>query len=168
VNTQAPWSFVKSQISPNYAQFAPHKWFIGEYGANGQTQATIQKDLKDMDEFAKEDASFMGHFVFQFQTAYEKGPGSEANFGLFSLGDEKVADAEVCLKDSAGKTECGTFPVQCLDTHLPWFSSTPELDHRADAVAKAWGGSVQNKGLCTNFIEMPSAGLRLEPTAVMV
>jgi hypothetical protein len=158
VNTQAPWSFVKSQITPHYAQFLPHKWFIGEYGANGQTQAVIQKDLQSMDEFAGEDASFMGHFIFQFQTAYEKGSGSEMNFGLFSLGDEKVGDAEVCLVDSSNKTTCGTFSVYCLDTHLPWFSKTPELDHRADAVAKAWGGSVGNKGLCSNVPRPPSPG----------
>merc|ERR1712232_697710 len=112
VNTQAPWCFVKSQIAPNYAQFLPHKWMIGEYGANGQTQAVIQDDLQSMDEFAKEDPGFMGHFMFQFQSAYEKGSGSELNYGLFSLGEKKVGEAEVCLQDN-----CGKFSVYCLDTH---------------------------------------------------
>jgi len=155
LNTQAPWDFVKSQISPHYKQFLPHRWMIGEMGWNGQTQAIIQKDLENMDKFAIEDESFMGYFIFQFQTAYEKGTGSEMNYGLFSLGDEKVGDAHVCLLDGAGNTRCGNFAVHCLDTHLPWFSSAPEKDHRADAVARAWGGSVGNKGLCSNVLRTP-------------
>merc|ERR1712241_1366357 len=42
VNTQAPWGFVKAVIANNYAKYAPVPWFIGEYGANGQSYETIK------------------------------------------------------------------------------------------------------------------------------
>merc|ERR1719384_1374429 len=53
MNTQAPWSFVKEVIGRQYAQFSPIRWFIGEYGANGQPGATIQRDLEDMQRTAE-------------------------------------------------------------------------------------------------------------------
>lgn len=147
MNTQAPWSYVKSVVEPHYAQFLPHQWFIGEYGANGQTQTTIQNDLQGMVQYTNANSGFAGACMFQFQSAYEKG-GSELNFGIFSLGDRKIGDTgEVC---SGGR--CGTYPVYCLETHLPWFNGKPELDHRAEAVARAWGGSAQNKGRCSSAI----------------
>merc|ERR1719183_211046 len=53
MNTQAPWSYVQEVVSAHYAQFLPHKWFIGEYGANGQTQTVIQNDLQHMEQVAE-------------------------------------------------------------------------------------------------------------------
>jgi len=146
MNTQAPWSFVKQMVADKYEQFLPHQWFIGEYGANGQSQDIITGDLKDMDAYASTGNGFMGQCFFQFQTAYSKGHGSEMNFGLFSLGDHKVGDTgKVCTGNS-----CQTLPVYCLNTDLPWFDKVgkPELSHRAEAAAKGWGGTAVNRGRC--------------------
>jgi len=142
LNVQAPWSFVKGQVQDHYAQFLPHQWFIGEYGAEWQTQATIESELQDMDKLAASNVGFAGVNMFQFQTAYAKG-GSELHFGIFSLGNQKLGDVDVCSGN-----DCDTFPVYCLDTELTWFDRTPERNHRAEAVAKGWGGSVNGRGRC--------------------
>merc|ERR1712070_1283437 len=142
MNTAAPWSYVKGAIGGKYSQFLPKKWFIGEYGAGGLSQQVIQSDVSDMDEFAKEDAGFAGMNMFQFQTAYAKG-GSEMNFGIFALGNEKVGDTDNVPNQ---------YPVYCLNTDLEWFDKAghPEMSHRADAVAKGWGGSAKGHGSCSN------------------
>lgn len=146
MNTQAPWSYVKETVTAQYSQFLPKQWFIGEYGANGQTQTVIENDLKSMDSFASADPGFLGMCFFQFQTAYQKS-GSELNFGLFSLGAKKIGDTGEVCSDTGG---CGTYPVYCLETTLPWFEPQhPDLDHRAEAAAKGWGGSAENKGRCS-------------------
>lgn len=148
MNTQAPWSYVKQCISSHYDQFLPKKWFIGEYGANGQSQAVITNDTKEMDSFAASDQGFAGVNVFQFQTAYAKG-GSELNFGLFSLGDQKIGDT--------GNVP-NTYPVYCLNVELPWFNKAghPEMSRRAEAVASGWGGSAEGHGRCNPFDDAPS------------
>jgi len=141
VNTQAPWSFVKSVIAGNYAKFSPTPWFIGEYGANGQTLATIQADLEDMQ---KTSGDFLGAAFFQFQTAHFKG-GSELNFGLFRLGSEKLWDINPPCNDVPSK--CRTWPVYCLSKDLNWLPGS--LARRAEAVAAAWGGSLPSgRGFC--------------------
>lgn len=158
LNTQSPWSFVKEQVESVYHQFLPHRWFIGEYGANGQTNTTIISDLQDMEEHAKtHNESFWGATFFQFQTAYEKG-GSELNFGMYSLGNESIGETgEVC----SGST-CNTkYKVYCLNTNLPWFEKTPPLSHRAEAVAAAWNGSAEGGGRCKPSAR-PSAPLAEE------
>jgi len=145
VNTQAPWSFVKEVIGENYAsKFGSIPWFVGEYGANGQPGAIIQRDLEDMQQTAeKEDSVFLGAAFFQFQTAHFKG-GAELNFGLFSLGSEKrweinpPCDLEVQLQPRRCPT---TWPVYCLSDKLSWLPGT--LGERAQAVAAAWQGSMQ-------------------------
>lgn len=137
LNTQAPWNFVQEMVVKNYARFAPMPWFIGEYGANGQPPQVIESDLRAMDGFARVDDHFLGAVMFQFQTAYEKG-GSELNFGLFSLGHEQVGvTGAVCDTEIPA---CRTWPVQCLSTHLSFLPAA--LDHRAEAVARAWSGTV--------------------------
>jgi len=152
MNTQAPWDYVKSVINPKFAPYLPKKWFIGEYGANGQTQEVIKTDLQNMDNFAKTDTGFMGVCFIQFKTAYWK-TGTEMNFGLFSLGTEKVGDTgEVCSSTSGNLQSCATYPVYCLDTHLPWFNNVPKLDHRAEAAALGWGGSAENNGRCKSSL----------------
>jgi len=137
VNTQAPWDFVDAVLSGEEPTFAPTPWFIGEYGANGQPAATIQRDLENMAQKAKEDDMFLGAVFFQFQTAHFKG-GSETNFGLFRLGEQK-------LSESSG------LPVYCLSTDLWWLrlGMASTLADRASAVAAAWHGSLEGmKGLC--------------------
>lgn len=145
MNTQAPWNYVKQIVASKFSPYLPKQWFIGEYGANGQTQEVITADLRNMDSFAQSgNSGFLGVCFFQFQTAYIKG-GTEMNFGLFSLGTEKIGDTGDVCEDSA----CHTFPVYCLDTTLEWFEpKAPALDHRAEAAAKGWGGSAMNKGRC--------------------
>lgn len=136
MNTQAPWDFVNAMVSrEEEATFAPIPWFVGEYGANGQPAATIQRDLENIAKKAKDDKMFLGAAFFQFQTAYFKG-GSEMNFGLFSLGEEELPKSE-------------GLPVYCLSTHLSWLPGT--MADRAAAVAAAWHGSLQGiKGLCAD------------------
>lgn len=165
VNTQAPWSFVKEVISSKYAdRFGPVPWFIGEYGANGQTAFTIRSDLEDMQRTAEEEGSnFLGAAFFQFQTAHFKG-GAELNFGLFKLGSEKLweidppCDITVQLQPNRCPTK---WPVYCLSDDLDWLPGS--LGHRAEALADAWKGSLQKvesgRGYCKG------AGRRLDAVA---
>eukprot|EP00490_Sorites_sp_Unknown_P022574 CAMPEP_0114677806 /NCGR_PEP_ID=MMETSP0191-20121206/50974_1 /TAXON_ID=126664 /ORGANISM="Sorites sp." /LENGTH=365 /DNA_ID=CAMNT_0001950913 /DNA_START=32 /DNA_END=1129 /DNA_ORIENTATION=+ len=145
LNTQAPWTFVRDFVTRHYELydgFGGFSWFIGEYGANGQTKELIVSDLESMEEKAKSDKHFLGSAFFQFQTAYSKG-GSELNFGLFSIGQRKIGETgEVCDR----KSHCRTWPVYCLGTKLPWFDSQPALGKRAEALATAWGGIAE--GTC--------------------
>jgi len=139
LNTQAPWSFIRDVV--DYEQFLPIPWFIGEYGANGQDEATIQADLEAMQEHASRGDAFLGAAFFQFQTTYWKG-GAEMNFGLFGLGEEQIAQTgEVC------ETGCDTWPVHCLTTDLYWLPGSKA--HRAQAMATAWGGSIDTGSLCS-------------------
>lgn len=133
LNTQAPWDFVDAVIGGEEAKFAPIPWFIGEYGANGQLAATIQRDLENIERKAREDEMFLGVAFFQYQTAHFKG-GSEMNFGLFRLGEQLFSE--------------GTgLPVYCLSTDLSWLPGA--MGDRASAVAAAWHGSLEGiKGLC--------------------
>jgi len=140
LNTQAPWNFVRDLISKDYSQFLPTPWFIGEYGGNGQGEDVIRADLQSMQAFASDSDSFLGAAFFQFQTTYWKG-GAEMNFGLFGLGDEQIGETgEVC------EMGCRTWPVHCLTTKLTWLSGTKA--NRAQAVATAWGGSIDHSSLC--------------------
>jgi len=133
LNTQAPWDFVEAMIGGEESKFAPIPWFVGEYGANGQMAATIQRDLENIARKAQVDDMFLGAAFFQFQTAYFKG-GSEMNFGLFGLGEQKFA-------------ESSDLPVRCLSAHLSWLPGS--MGDRASAVAAAWHGSLEGvKGLC--------------------
>jgi len=144
LNTQAPWGYVKAVIGDSYKQFLPTPWFIGEYGANGQPEDVIRRDLEAMQRAAEKGNGFIGASIFQFQTAYFKG-GSEKNFGLFELTTEKkpVLDtAPVCLGAA-----CRSLPVHCLTPLLSFLPGT--LARRAYAVAEAWGGAVDvNRGVC--------------------
>ena len=143
LNVQAPWGFVKETITKNYGPFGNRPWFIGEFGDQGQPHDILKQDVQAMHEFASSNSSlFMGACIFQFQTAYWKG-GSEMNFGLFSLGTEKIGDTDdVC--DYKGN--CCTWPVFCLSTDLSWLPT--DQARRADAVAAAWNGTLT--GLCSN------------------
>jgi len=145
VNTQAPWGFVKAVIANNYAKYAPVPWFIGEYGANGQSYDTIKGDLVDMQKTAEEDPSFLGAAFFQFQTAHFKG-GPELNFGLFKLGDQELF--EMHPPCDIGLPDCHKpQPVYCLSPVLDWLPGSMAL--RAEAVAAAWKGSMPTgAGMC--------------------
>merc|ERR1712151_915783 len=140
VNTRSPWIFVKEKIADNYARFSPIPWFIGEYGANGQFAATIQGDLEDMQRTAERDSDFLGTTFYQFQTAYWKTARTDLNFGqngLFSLGSRSLADVTPTCRFA----QCRSWPIHCLSTDLSWLHGTK--GNRAQAVAAAWGGSLQ-------------------------
>merc|ERR1712241_1230755 len=114
VNTQAPWGFVKAVIEGDYAKrFAPIPWYIGEYGANGQDFDTGKGDMESIQALAEQDPLFLGAVFFQFQVAYFKG-GSEMNFGLFGLGNEKLGE----IPANEGCADCSTKTVYCLTPKL--------------------------------------------------
>merc|ERR1712217_756421 len=143
LNTAAPWTYVKDIISKDYSQFLPTPWFIGEYGANGQDEGTIQADLMSMQDFASQGDEFLGAAFFQFQTGYWKG-GAEMNYGMFGLGDEQIGSTgSVCDRVNF---HCRSWPVYCLTTELSHLQGSQA--HRARAVAAAWGGSIDRASLC--------------------
>merc|ERR1712117_937470 len=74
------------------------------------------------------------------------GGGSELNFGMFGLGEEKIGETgEVC---ESGESGCHTWPVHCLTTNLSWLPDT--MANRAQAVSTAWGGSTHHPSLCSS------------------
>merc|ERR1712127_321219 len=152
LNTKSPWNFVRDIISKDYEQFRPIPWFIGAYGASGQDESTIRADLISMQKHSSEDPAFLGAAFLQFQTNYWKG-GAEMDYGMFGLGEDIVSETgEVCQPGYG----CRTWPVRCLTTDLPWLEG-PKA-RRAEAVAAAWGGSIDRASLC-------SSGRRLEGAA---
>lgn len=142
LNTQAPWTYVHELVSKNYAKFEPVPWFIGEYGALGQTKDVIQSDLVSMDTAASSGGSFSGVAFFQFQTAYWKG-GAEMNFGLFGLGTKLVGQTDIVC--DMYSQPCRSWSVYCLSPKLNWLPGT--MADRAQAVMEAWGG-VLPSNLC--------------------
>merc|ERR1712117_469470 len=99
-------------------------------------------DLQSMKAYAAESSSFLGAAFFQFQTAHAKG-GSELNFGLFGLGEKQIGETgDVCEKG------CKSWPVHCLTTNISWLPGTKA--NRAQAVARAWGGSIDRSALCSS------------------
>merc|ERR1712051_109061 len=151
LNTQSPWNFVRNMISQDYSQFLPIPWFIGEFGGNGQDEDVIQADMESMQAQALGSDAFLGAAFFQFQTTYWKG-GAEMNFGLFGLGEEQIGETgEVCQ----GVEACHTWPVHCLTTNLSWLPGAQA--HRAQAVALAWGGSINHASLCSDERRLDAA-----------
>merc|ERR1719356_981489 len=104
----------------------------------------IELELEAMRTYALEADGFLGTFFFQFQTAYFKG-GSELNYGMFGLGAPQVG--------TTGKFGDRDFPVHCL-TSRQWAFEQPgsgckdECNHRAKAVARAFGGEISGNGVC--------------------
>merc|ERR1719400_2056912 len=144
LNTKSPWNFVRDIISKDYQQFRPIPWFIGEYGASGQDEASIQADLVGMQAHALEDSAFVGAAFLQFQTNYWKG-GAEMDYGMFGLGEGKLGETgEVCQPGQG----CRRWPVHCLTTTLPWLEGSKA--HRAQAASRAWGGFIDHTSFCSD------------------
>merc|ERR1712087_625687 len=144
VNAQIPWGAMKGMLADHHAQWLPRPWFIGEMGFNGAHSDDIERELDAMHTYALEAHGFLGTFFFQFQTAYFKG-GSELNYGMFGLGAPQVGrTAQFGNQD---------FPVHCL-TSRQWAFEQPnswcmdECNHRAKAVARAFGGEISGNGVC--------------------
>jgi len=153
INAQIPWERgLKEMLADHYAPLLPRPWFIGEMGFNGIHSDVIERELDAMHRYALEDNGFLGTFFFQFQTAHWKGVGSELNYGMFGLGAPQVG--------TTGKFGDKDFPVHCL-TSRQWAFEQPssgcrsECNHRAKAVAKAFGGEISGHGVC---IEEPPLG----------
>jgi hypothetical protein len=155
LNNQGPWKNGLDNMLANQYPFAPRPWFLGEMGWNGQHQDAITADLEAMADFSKQNPSYIGSFAFQFQTAYQKGFGSELNFGLFGLGEKKLG----YTADIQGKS----FDVHCLTTKLCAFqpgtnpapdACTTDCDHRVLPIAKNYGGGISGDGVCLNDIPL--------------
>merc|ERR1711920_1054973 len=146
----APYWYVKATLE-NYEDIVGSvPWFIGEYGALWQPQDEIENDLLAMDADARDSSNpFAGSAFFQFQTSYRKGFGTERNFGIFSLGAKIHQTGEVCNAPLFGEfRDCANFPVQCLSTNLDGFKFPGAANYRAQAVARAWGGSIAGPSFC--------------------
>merc|ERR1711979_99737 len=155
LNTKSPWNFVRDVIEKDYRQFLPIPWFIGEYGASGRDEAAIQADLESMQAHALSGHAFVGSAFLQFQTNYLKG-GAAMDFGMFGLGDKVLGQTgEVCEPGHG----CRSWPVHCLTTKLAWLSGSKA--HRAQAVASAWGGSIDQSSLCPRERRLSSVGTKL-------
>lgn len=150
VNQAGP-GYVRQVLAEGYKEsFGSMPFFIGEYGALWQPTTTIENELKEMDKLAQDDSNpFAGAAFFQFQQAYRKGYGTEMNYGLFSLGAQIHQTGEVCNAPLHGSfVGCANFSVQCLSTEMEGFSLPAESNHRAQAVERAWGGSLVAPGIC--------------------
>merc|ERR1712187_958360 len=155
LNTKSPWSFVRDVIEKDYRQFLPIPWFIGEYGASGRDEAMIQADLESMQAHALSGHAFMGAAFLQFQTNYLKG-GAAMDFGMFGLADKVLGQTSEVCEPGHG---CRSWPVHCLTTELAWLSGSKA--HRAQAVAAAWGGSIDQSSLCPRERRLSSVGTKL-------
>lgn len=160
VNAQVPWSGLKP-IVDNYERFLPRPWIAGEMAFQNVAADDMQKQLEDMSAYAAGGHGFAGTFFFQFQTAYFKGVGSELNFGMFGLGSKS-------LKYSVNLWQGKSEPVQCLTSRL-WPFDQPgksKFNHRAQAVAKSWGGNLVGDGLCLDSPPLVPAGVGHESVAM--
>jgi len=155
LNTKSPWNFVRDVIEKDYRQFLPIPWFIGEYGASGRDEAMIQADLESMQAHALSGHAFMGAAFLQFQTNYLKG-GAAMDFGMFGLADKVLGQTSEVCEPGHG---CRSWPVHCLTTELAWLSGSKA--HRAQAVAAAWGGSIDQSSLCPRERRLSSVGTKL-------
>merc|ERR1712050_227168 len=155
LNTKSPWSFVRDVIEKDYRQFLPIPWFIGEYGASGRDEAMIQADLESMQAHSLSGHAFLGAAFLQFQTNYLKG-GAAMDFGMFGLGEKVLGQTgEVCEPGHG----CRKWPVHCLTTKLAWLSGSKA--ERAQAVAAAWGGSIDHASLCSKQRRLSAVGTKL-------
>jgi len=155
LNTKSPWSFVRDVIEKDYRQFLPIPWFIGEYGASGRDEAMIQADLESMLAHARSGHAFMGAAFLQFQTNYLKG-GAAMDFGMFGPGEKVLGQTSEVCEPGHG---CRSWPVHCLTTELAWLSGSKA--HRAQAVATAWGGSIDHNSLCPRQRRLNAVGTKL-------
>merc|ERR1719210_2165847 len=101
-NTQNPATDIQHQFLDDYAAFFPTTpVYIGEYHriAGNQTE-----DLETILELAERNPLFLGISFFEYQVAYWK-TGSEMDFGMFGLGDYKIASMQYFSK---------TYDVWCV------------------------------------------------------
>jgi len=157
INAQIPWKngldqMIATKYGAEDAGFLPRPWILGEMGWNGAHQDAIIEELGLMHEWALGGHGFAGTFVFQFQTAYQK-TGAELNYGMFGLAENKTIGSNV---HPNGKT----FPIHCLTSRLfafeqPWSQCKSQCNHRAQAVAKAFEGSLSGTGLCLEEVPLP-------------
>lgn len=154
INAQIPWkNGLDQMIATKYEGegFLPRPWVLGEMGWNGAHQDVIVEELELMRLWALGGNGFAGTFFFQFQTAYEK-TGAELNFGMFGLAN-KTLGAPVSPNNQ-------TLPLNCLTSRLFAFEQPESMckdacNHRAQAVAFAFGGKLSGVGLCLDEKPLP-------------
>merc|ERR1740129_409199 len=66
------------------------------------------------------------------------------DYGMFGLGEEKLGETGEVCEPGYG---CRRFPVHCLTAKMPWLEGSKA--HRAQAVAAAWGGSIDHASFCS-------------------
>merc|ERR1711920_910810 len=100
---------------------------------------------------------FVGAAFLRFQANYVKG-GMGIDFGMFGLGEELLSETGEVCQPGAG---CRKWPVHCLTAKLSWLPGSKA--HRAQAVASAWGGSVEHVSMCSNErrLQAGSVGTKL-------
>ncbi|CAJ1459377.1 unnamed protein product, partial [Effrenium voratum] len=118
-NTNNPARDLEPQFFSKYpARFPSTPVFVAEYHspilAYLRPPMTLEEDLEQALSLANSSDLFLGIFFFQYQMAYWKG-GSEENFGLFGLGDYRVAEMPYYGT---------TYDVWCLQPRVT--SSTPD------------------------------------------
>jgi hypothetical protein len=150
LNAQIPFVGTDlGKVNDSYDQFLPRPWIMGEMGWNGGTTDLIKSDLTAMQTLAMQGRGYWGTFIFQFQTAYQKG-GAELNYGLFGLGNRTTGHQTLV----AGKN----YSVQCLTSRLFAFeeagSTCPKCNHRAEAITQVFSGTLSGSSLC---LDSPSA-----------
>jgi len=147
-NTANPAEDVKVQFLDRYEQIFPRTpVYIGEYHRTGADQI---QDLGRILEIAEASPNLLGISFFQFQVAYWK-TGSEMDFGMFGLGDFKVADMPYFTQD---------YPVYCL-TKVDSEKSGMFL---SDAVSHAYGGAGVN---AAELCEANPLGVSMDQTGYM-
>jgi len=166
MNAQIPWKALRNMVAPDYLRLGyPRPWIIGEMGFNGEHADKLTDDLVSMNDYASNKSTqYLGSFFFQFQTAYFKS-GPELNYGMFGLG-HKPMGYDVTTTFYSGypdpktsKVHKYTYPVQCLTSRLWVFEQNvgckEKCNHRAQAVAEAFGGTLAGPGLCLQDPPLP-------------
>jgi len=145
INTQSDWAFIKEKVQGNYNQFLPKPWFISAFRGDTLAESEIQAQLKEMDAEAANGGAFLGVTMYSFQVDYMQ-TGAPQTYGIFGLGNQTIGSTEAVYQEDVNTHDATSaqWTVPCLDPKFP-------RDHRADAVAAAWKGSIKGHGVCSNI-----------------
>jgi len=140
LNSPSPWHFIQETVDVDYDNyFGGTPWFLSAFIGNDESQDAMEKDFTDTLEESSGGGPFLGVTFMQFQTAYYP----QVN-GMFDLGTAKIGNGTtgyVCQEDAIRHTPvCERWELFCLESKTP--SRVPQ------AVASAWGGSFESRGLC--------------------
>lgn len=140
INSPAQWSFIKEKVNDRYAPYQDQKFLISQMNPDDNSAQDLTADLKHIDDAAKTGGPFLGVVYNGFQSDYTD---IAAFTRLFSLGDTKLTDMNICREDPRTPEfkDCVQYPLYCL-------TLGDKGDH-VTKVSKAWGGDPSNAvGLC--------------------